>query len=204
MSIKQLVLFVSVITISVSSYGDVAANNDAGFFVGGMGGNSSTTTVLKNTSTQKGSASFYGIYGGYNFTDWLGLETAFFNTGDVSDNREHLVKADYLALSIAPKLTYRVSPFFSVYAKAGFAYLNYKETYDDTILFERGTKQTWSGIARYVGIGGQFDIKYGVKVRVGFDRVTGSIGSNDNTYYRDIPDVDAKLDQLSLGMHYAF
>ena len=204
MSRKQLVFFACMLFVPFNSYGDVGGKDDTGWFVGGLVGTTSTNTEMKNTFSQNKNTGVYGAYGGYNFTDWFGLEGSYFNTVDVSDSRTNLIKASYFGLTIAPKVTYRVTPFFSIYAKAGLAYLNYKETYDNVIFFVRGTEQTWSGITSTLGVGGQFDIKYGIKVRIGFDRVAGSIGSNDKTSYNDIANIDAKLNSISLGVHYQF
>ena len=190
--------------LSLSADADVTKVDDYGWYVGGAAAYSSTDAELKNRFSQTDNVASYAVYGGYNFTGWFGLEGVLIQTGDVSDNRDNLVKSDFMALSFTPKFTYRIMPNFSLFAKAGLAWLSYEEEYDNVILFERDTEESWSGFASSIGVGGQFDIIHGIKIRVSYNRIIGKIESNDETYYRRIPDLDAEINQVSLDMHYQF
>lgn len=201
--LRVLPLFIFLLS-SLNVHANDSFKDNSGWYVGGVVTYASANIEVESQMSRKENAGSFSLYGGYNFTDWLGVEGALIRTGDISDNRDNLVKADVIGLSLMPKFTYRVASNFSVYAKAGLAWLSYDEEYDNVLLFERDTEESWSGLATNIGIGGQFDVIYGIKIRISFDRLQGDIGSNDETYYRTISDADVELKRVSLGAHYQF
>jgi opacity protein-like surface antigen len=204
MHYKSFLLALPLLLIAFSVKADYYRHDNTGWYAGVLLGGSSTSAEVKEVFKQNGNAESNGIYGGINFSPSFGLEGALITTGDVSDDRENLVKANFFGLSLTPKLSYRFNQSFSVYAKFGLGYLSYQEEYSNTILFERDTEESWSGFGRAWGIGAQLDIVRGIKIRIGYEMLTGSLSSNDETYYRKIADLNAELKQLSLGIHYQF
>jgi len=201
---SQSSLFILISLLSLNANADVNRVDDTGWYAGASIAYASSEIELKNKFIQKENAESFGFYGGYNFTGWFGIEGTLIQTGDVSDNRDNLVKADLFGLSFTPKFTYRFTPNFSVFTKLGVAFISYEEEYDNVLILERDTEETWSGLATNLGIGAQFDIPYGIKIRVSYEVFKGTVGSNDETSYRRIADVDAKVNLTSLSMHYQF
>lgn len=204
MCCNKLVLFTLFFLTPLSAYADEASRDNVGWFVGGAIGSVAVKIETKNSSSQDGVSQSYAAYGGYNFTEWFGLEGMIMRTGDVSDDKQNLVSANITSLSIMPKFRVQINQLFSLYGKAGFAWLKYEEEYDNYV-FRRGYNESWSDVAIQVGVGGEFHTNVGVAIRISYDYLKGSLEGDDNVFYRTmVPNVDASVDQLSLGVHYQF
>jgi outer membrane immunogenic protein len=201
---KGILVIVLCLVLARLNIAKAADLDETGWFVGGQLGYSSTTADMAGGFPEEADVESYGAYGGFNFTEWFGLEGNILMTGNISGDGEGRISTDYLAMSFSPRFTYHLHPAFSIYAKAGLGLMIYSAEFDEVILFERGLDQSWSGIASSYGIGGQFTVVKGVRMRVGYDVLSGTLTSNDETYWLNIADVDAKLKQVSFSMHYQF
>jgi len=181
MLFKKLVLATSLLSISFSAFSQDSSVEDTGWFVGGSLGQFETEFEGGDSVKDNGS----GIYGGYNFNKWFGLEGSF---GSV----EH---GDYDisigSLSVAPKLTLVINDVVSLYAKVGLSVV---------ALIDDEYDEDWSGIGQTYGVGAQFGITKGLKLRIGYDLIDVTLENDD---YDDL-EVDADLTQTTLGVHYQF
>lgn len=201
MYLRKLLFIIFIFPVSIIS--NAAEPNDTGWYVGGGLGHVSTTAESKNVFTQKESAASLEAYGGYNFTKWFGLEGMLIITGDVANDRVDLDKANFISLMMTPKFIHRINPGVSFYAKGGLAWLGYGERYTN-YAYPRGTKESWSGMGFTYGVGAQFDMPNRIKLRIGYDHMKGTLEYNEYIHVSKPADVEAKLDHLSVGVHYQF
>ena len=186
---------------AVSAEGDTY--NDTGWYVGG-GLGSASTEADNNTFSQDESSSSFLAYGGYDFTDMFGLESAVISTGDVANNRANLDDAGFFAITFTPRFSYRINENFSLYGKAGVALLAYFEEYNNSIPFQRDDDISWSGVVPTFGFGAQFDIYRHFKLRLSYDTMSGDLDDNEDDYTNTVQDIDAEVEVVSLGLHYDF
>lgn len=201
MYLRNLLFIIFMFLVPIIS--NATEQNDIGWYVGGSIGRVITTAETTNVFTQNESAGSLGAYGGYNFNKWFSLEGMLFFTGDVANNRADLDKANFLSLMMTPKFTHRLSPGFSLYAKGGLAFLAYGERYN-TYSYPRGTRESWGGTGLTYGVGAQFDMSDKIKLRVGYDHIKGTLEYNEIIYVSKPADVEAKLENISIGLHYQF
>ncbi len=196
MSFKNIFLSTTLLAISFSSYAEETASENTGFFIGGFAGQ--TKSKLEG---YKETVNSYGVYGGYNFTPMFGLEGSFFTTSNYSKYDSNLRTAGSGGLTFTPKVTLPINDAVSVYLKAGVAVLAYVEEYKYANYnnnYDRNA--SWGGIGNTFGVGAEFRIMNGLKLRVSYDQYRATI-EDDNNYYNDM---DLKLSQGSVGLHYQF
>jgi outer membrane immunogenic protein len=114
--ILAILLCLALARLSIAKAADL---DDTGWFVGGQLGYSSTTADMAGGLPEEADIESYGAYGGFNFTEWFGLEGNILMTGSIPGDGEGLISTDYLAMSFSPRFTYHLNPVFSLYAKAG-------------------------------------------------------------------------------------
>ena len=165
----------------------VAANDHSGFYVGGSVGQ-----LKLKAEGNSDSGIGYGIYGGYNFNDWFGLETHMFLSGDLGGNGQDK-GAGYLALT--PKFTYQIDDTFSVYGKIGIASM--------AVVFERDNQrdEDLSGFGVVYGVGINASVTENLNIRLGYDIVKGDL---DSDFPFNRKDIDTDISSLALGVHYQF
>jgi hypothetical protein len=61
---------------------------------------------------------------------------------------------------------------------------------------------SWGGVGETFGVGGEFRIAKGVRLRVGYDYTSADIENLDYDYYYD--NFEVSLSQVSVGVHYQF
>lgn len=206
MNQKNVVTLVLCLVLAQSIPVNAVDFDDAGWFVGGHLGYVSTDAdgvfLIQDTENHEADVAGYGAYGGYNFTEWFGLEGAFLMTGDTSGDNDGVANSDYFATSFSPRFTIHLSPVFSIYAKAGLALISYDVEFDTDAPYEDGIDLSWSGVGTSFGVGGQFAVVNGIRIRIGYDVLSGTLTEND--FWLSMDDVDAKLEQVSFSMHYQF
>lgn len=180
MSFKKLVLTTALLSISFSAYSQDSSVEDTGWFVGGSLGQFKAEFETGYNEKDNG----LGIYGGYNFNKWFGLEGSF---GSVEYG-----DADFSIgnLSVAPKLTLVINDVVSLYAKVGLS---------TVALIDDEYDEDWSGVGATYGVGAQFGITKGLKLRIGYDLIDVTLENDDYDL-----EADTDLTQTTLGVHYQF
>ena len=196
MSFKNIFLSTTLLAISFSSYAEETASENTGFFIGGFAGQTKSTL-----EGYKETVNSYGVYGGYNFTPMFGLEGSFFTTSSYSKYDSNLRAAGSGGLTFTPKITFAINDAVSLYLKAGVAALVYVEEYkyaNYSNYYDRNA--AWEGIGSTFGVGAEFRIVNGLKLRISYDQYRAVV-ADDNDYYSDL---HMKLSQGSVGLHYQF
>lgn len=166
---------------------NLSTSDDSGFYLGGAINKTELSSDDVNDSTD---ATGFGIYGGYQFNDWFGLESNLF----AADIGEDSIDAAVGALTFTTTFTARINETFSVFAKVGIASMAVvvESYYDDF---------TASGIGFTYGIGLNAALTENLNLRVSFDISKGDLDIDEYGY---IDNLDAEIEQLALGLHYQF
>jgi outer membrane immunogenic protein len=209
MSVRKLFLFTAFFTASCSSYAEDPSVSDTGWFVGGTLGQA-TSSLGRVDSTDNS----FGLYGGYNFTPWFGLEGSFISADRGTDKYNEVRSASIGGFTVTPKLTFVINNTVSLYAKAGLSalayvveeydsyyYDGYDYDYDYDYGYNYGNDSSWAGLGTTFGVGAEFRLVKGLKLRISYDQASATL-ENDSRYYSF--DIDAKISQTSLGLHYQF
>lgn len=162
-----------------------STSDNRGFYIGGA---VNKTELGSGDISGSADATGFGIYGGYQFNDWFGLESNFF-AADVGEDDLDVVAG---ALTFTPTFTARFNETFSVFAKVGVASMA-------VVVDGYGEDFTASGFGLTYGIGLNAAITENLNLRVSYDMSKGDI--DEDSY---IDDVDAEIEQLALGLHYQF
>lgn len=182
-----------------------SSRDNRGWYIGGELSYADGESELRNEPKLSENGVGFGVYGGYNFSDWFGLEGNTFQSDNMADNRTNLASAEFFTLSFMPKFTVNFNEKVGLYFKAGPTYVLYTEEYDDDYYYSWDDDADWSEVMLGAGIGMVFDIQNGVKMRLSYDHVSGTL---DETWYddNDTPSnrVDVTLGRFALGVHYQF
>ncbi|WP_298773309.1 porin family protein [uncultured Shewanella sp.] len=172
----------------------VAETDREGFYVGGDIG---STELDFDGGVSHDAEYSVGVYGGYHFNDWFGVEGHLFGTGDYSNDSDFDSHAS--AFSIAPKLTLAFNDIFSAYVKAGLAYMVISNEVDTVY----GTyTNDLSGVGYVFGAGVNAAVSDNLVLRVAYEKTSGDLEFEHDFYYYD--DISTDLSQFSVGMHYQF
>lgn len=183
-----------------------SAYDDRGWYVGGefshVRGEAEIGRLYKLDEEGLG----LGVYGGYNFSNWFGLEGTVFQSNDMSDDREDLANAYYSSLSFMPKFTLNVSDTFGLFVKAGPTFVLYTEEYDDYYYDRRywDDEADWSEVLFGAGAGAQIKLENGIRLRVAYDYTSGTLDETWDTWDAPSRRVDVTLERVSFGVHYQF
>lgn len=200
MIIRMHILLITTLLISFSVNAISAEVDNTGWFVGAMTGELAATEIESGVK-QDQEASSFGIYGGINFNESFGLELTVMKTGNGADNKPNLISADYTMISFAPKFTLHINQLLSVYAKVGFAIIDYDENYDIDYL-GRGFDESWTDIVPTSGAGVQIKISEGLNARMSYEYSEGTLDSH--SIWNSIPDVYVDVHQVNFGLHHQF
>jgi OOP family OmpA-OmpF porin len=123
-----------------------------------------------------------GVYGGYNFNQYVALEAGLDILGDFKTNLGTAASGDALmkAVTLAPKFTYPISQEFDIFAKIGGAYMNYD---GDSDVVPTGS------------LGLEYQLTKGLNARLEYQR------------YQDFTDTivkDLDVNFFGLGLTYLF
>lgn len=181
-----------------------SARDNRGWFVGGTLSYAEGETEAGNVKLLDEEGIGFGVYGGYNFNEWFGLEGSSFQSENMAGDSSGLDSAEFFTLSFMPKLTVNFNDSFGIYFKAGPTFVNYTEEYYDYEGDYWDDEFDWSEVILGAGIGTEIRIQDGVKLRLSYDYVSGNL--DENWYDWDAPNerVDVTLGRFSLGAHYQF
>ncbi len=198
MNCKNIGFTALLLATSVSSLAQEQTLVDTGWYIGGAIGHQSSE--LKDSATSKSTDASFGVFGGYNFQPWFGLEGSFYLGETDVDGSSSLRSAGFGVLSITPKFTLAINDAAALYVKAGLASIGYSEEYRSGSRYSRSNTESWSGAGTSLGIGAEYRIHNGVKIRLSYDQFRATLEDVDD-YYADI---DAELFQTSFGVYYQF
>lgn len=181
-----------------------SARDNRGWFVGGTLSYAEGETEAGNVKLLDEEGIGFGVYGGYNFNEWFGLEGSSFQSENMAGDSSGLDSAEFFTLSFMPKLTVNFNDSFGIYFKAGPTFVNYTEEYYDYEGDYWDDEFDWSEVILGAGIGTEIRIQDGVKLRLSYDYVSGNL--DENWYDWDAPNerLDVTLGRFSLGAHYQF
>ncbi|WP_345742555.1 porin family protein [Shewanella algicola] len=164
-----------------------STSDNNGFYIGGA---INKTELGSGDTSGSADATGFGIYGGYQFNDWFGLESNFF-AADVGEDGLDVVAG---ALTFTPTFTARFNETLSVFAKVGVASMA-------VVVDGYGEDFTASGFGFSYGIGLNAAITENLNLRLSYDMSKGDLDIDEYGY---IDDIDTEIEQLALGLHYQF
>jgi opacity protein-like surface antigen len=178
--------------------------DNRGWFVGGALSSANGEAEVGNVTMLDEKGIGFGVYGGYNFSDWFGLEGASFQSDNMSNDRPGLDSAEFFTLSFMPKLTVNFNDSVGIFFKAGPTFVMYTEEYNNYEGDYWDDEFDWSEVILGAGVGTEIAIQDGVKLRLSYDYVSGNL--DENWYDWDAPNerVDVTLGRFALGVHYQF
>ncbi|BDY06783.1 porin family protein [Ferrimonas sp. YFM] len=178
---KKSILATAVLAMMISG----SALAKEGAYVGGSLGSAKLDPSNDSTATS------FGAYGGYNFTDWFGIESSLFATTEFKQGDG--VEVMGAAFSVAPRFILTLNEEFSLFAKAGLAntLVNVDTPIGDTDL---------DGIVFSWGVGLDWSVGEHLGLRLAYEMNDGELEHEDFSSV----DVDVELSQLYLGVHYHF
>lgn len=163
----------------------------------------------------------FGVYGGYHFNHFFGLEASIFGSGDLGENDVDVTATSF---TLTPKFTYQINDIVSVFAKFGVAmttgdiseFSTYSRSNADGS-YENYYKNDadFDGYGVTYGIGVNVSITEHLNMRLGYDVVKTDLDmdSSDSLSIEGVvvyehhdrdKNVDTKLSNFTLGMHYQF
>ncbi len=191
-------------TLSLSAVANEKLADHTGWYVGGSIGHVDSEAREARNFDSSGNA--FGVYGGYNFSKWLGIEMEFQLTEDIKEDADledgsRVNNVHYGSFSVMPKLTWQINNGFALFGKAGMSVLSYTEQsrrrytsyYDDQ----------WAELVPGYALGAEVSTPLGIKIRLAYTSISGDLEYEDD-YWDDIEDIDAKFETVTLGVHYQF
>lgn len=151
-------------------------------------------------------AGSFGFYGGYNFTDYFGLELAFGESGNLSENRFYDIY--YLPVMFTPKFTFQATEWLGLYLKAGVATGVYAQRFNYEP-YNADEAIVWSGGGGVIGVGGVVSVTKNLNLRLNYDHTRMSMSPTDDFYYNGtsfvrVYDLDVTADRVTVGVHWQF
>lgn len=178
---KKSVLASAVLAMMISG----GALAKEGAYVGGSLGSAKLDPSEDSTATS------FGGYGGYNFTEWFGIEGSLFGTTEFKQGDG--VEVNGAAFSVAPRFILNLNEEFSLFAKAGLS--NTLVTVDTPI-----GDTDFDGIVFSWGVGMDWSVGEHLGLRLAYEMNDGEVEHEDLSSV----DVDIELSQIYLGVHYHF
>lgn len=151
------------------------------------------------------SDSKWGIYGGYNFTTWFGVEGQYSDLGSykasyTSTNAFVEYKGDeFQSFSVAAKFRTNFSEKFNLFAKTGIAYLEATES----IKFTSGRSASYSDSAGalYLAAGAAFYLSKQVSISAEYESHTFGVETGSSNYSETYTQ---QVSSFNLGFQYDF
>lgn len=161
-----------------------AATDTTGFYVG-----ASLNEVDVDADHESESGTGYGVYGGYNFNHWFGLEASLIGTEDLGGKGSDISAG---VLSFTPKFTAQINDTFSVYGKVGVASM-------DVDVENNVRDDDFSGTSFAYGVGVNAAVTERLNIRLSYDVISGDLDGDD-----DGGDMDTDLKLFGVGVHWQF
>ena len=181
------------------------AFDQKGWVVGGGVGTAMLSIKPKNQPQLKSAnenTTLYTVFGGYNFTDWFGIEFDVSKSSDFTDVNTGF-DAYIVGTSFTPKFTHHFNKDFAVYFKPGFQYIAYEQTIEASHQYDI----TWNGIDPFVGVGLQYSFPPGIRVRLDYKYSNITLDRSENSIYGyDLYDeeIDLVFSAISFTANYQF
>ncbi|MCL1125184.1 outer membrane beta-barrel protein [Shewanella surugensis] len=161
-----------------------------------------------------------GLYTGYNFSDWFGIEANYYQIdfSDMSYGEDNgffaydvNIKQDASVFSLAPIFSYAFDDTYSIYTKVGINYMFSRQDISGEMRFSNSsassfdTKFDYSGIGYVIGAGLRMAVTESLNIRFAYEFVSTSLEYDDDNYDDySYDDIDVNVSRFSLGMHYQF
>ncbi|MCL1141597.1 outer membrane beta-barrel protein [Shewanella gaetbuli] len=158
-----------------------------GFYVGGLINNMELD--LKEINED---AVGVGIYGGYRFNAWLGVEA------NLSDGI-NFIDVSLSTTSIAPTFIWQFNPTFSGLLKVGPTYIRSAAGLSG-YKYKISNHAEFTGVGVVYGVGLNASITDHLVIRAMYERSEGKLESD----IQPTPDFTHVVQQLSIGLHYQF
>ncbi len=199
------ILLLSLLSASPYAFAADDILDQRGWIVGGGVGVAMLTLTPEHDPgavSTKDNVSLYTAFGGYNFTDWFGIEFDVSQSAELTDNNTGL-DADIHGTSFSPKFTQRFNDNLALYLRAGLQYL----AYEQTVISNYDREITWDEIAPFFGAGFQYSFPSGVRIRLDYKHATMDLDHEENSslifeYYEE--EIDLTFKAVSFAMHYQF
>lgn len=203
---KRLVLGVLLLATTVHAAANEKREDHTGWIVGGGIGSVSLSLDIVNQASlrkTKQSTTLLTAFGGYNFTNWFGIEFDLSQSSDITDENTQL-DAYAFGTSFTPKFIYHVNDGFSLYIKGGLQYISYRQDVDSSYR----SRVTWTGLAPIYGAGMLLGFDSGLKFRLDYKYSDLTLKQLHYAYYWGIPYYVEKMNftysALTLTAHYQF
>ena len=200
------------LVLNTSAFAASSTKEHTGWYVGGGLGyfdvNAKEKVSRPLLVDDQASTASIEVYGGYNFTEYFGLEISLIDSGDVAENSGY--DAYFLPIMFTPKFTWQINDTVSLYGKLGLTlgtYIMQDDAFwsDDNIV--------WSGIGGVAGIGTNISLTRLLNLRISYDYTQTRMRSDtdDIGYFRygylffmPVEDIDVKSSRFSAGVYVQF
>ncbi|WP_016955117.1 outer membrane beta-barrel protein [Catenovulum agarivorans] len=219
-TVSKISLAIALSLTSTSIFANQSKTYDkTGWYVGVLAGQ-----VKNHSADGLGQA---GLYGGYHFTEWFGLEQQYWRSEEIGNT-----DMAFSSLDIAPKFSLQLSSFVSLYVKAGVSFTmlddgdyDYDDDDDDddhdwdwwdisnqdssTLARPAASSRTsqylnsydeWSGFTWNYGFGVQVYTPAGINIALAYEQYEGEISGE----YSYSPDLNIDMQSVSVRVHYQF
>jgi opacity protein-like surface antigen len=166
---------------------------------------------LEGTRNFDSSGLIYGVYGGYDFLPWLGVEIEYQKSEDLDEDLvlsefpplgSSVDSIQYTTYSLMPKFNWNLTKNFNLSGKLGIAVLNYSEhlALRSLIGLPSSKNQSWNDTSFGYALGAELSITQHLLLRLSTSGMKGSFNNIDDQGN----DIDVKVETLTLGMQYQF
>ncbi len=197
---KNILMTCVLIGLASSSY----AQDQTGWVAGGSIGtaNVKLKSRYNDTATVKDDVTLITAYGGYNFTQWFGLEFDISSTSDVKNS--NMSYSSIIGVSVAPKFRLHLNDNITVYAKTGLQYLAYDQPTNGRYRYRND--ETLNAANAYLGTGVQYSFASGMRVSLDYkySEMTLERNNYEDRYYYDNDDVRLTYKAFTVMVGYQF
>lgn len=178
--------------LSSNTFSNSSLVDDHGFYLGAEIGSMTADLNSESDIDISESLTNYKFIIGSHIGRWIGLEATIFQSEDFSDNNKRINRGKFWGATIAPKIYTKIGDRGLIYIKPGYSITN--------LLLDRNgefLEEDYCCEMYYVSVGGHYALSNNWKLRLSYEHQEGELQNNETTF-------KAKLDQLSIGMHYQF
>ncbi len=199
---KSLITLITTATISLITT-TASAADQRGWFVGGEFGRThiELTNKLNSSLTADDNTALFGVYGGYNFTHWFGLEMHI-NRAPGFQAEGSSTEYTLSGVAITPRFQLLLTDNIGLYARFGLQH------FDLAIDESHSNSDSWDGFGAVFGGGVQYLFNSGVAVRLEHSRASMDLDQtweDDGSYYYYAEDsIELDYSATSVGVHYQF
>lgn len=179
------------------------------FYLGGVLG--SVQADLEGARRFQSDGRISGVYLGYNFSNWFGLEFEYNRTNvmgeylDVSttpNSSAWISSVEYESFGLYPTFSWEVGERTELFGKIGYSKITYQETTKtQSLLLGRTFERAWSDYGFGYAIGLKYLFQSNVECRLSFSSMSGNFDLNLNAGNAE---AEVKLDSVNFGVGYHF